>query len=60
MISTTDQVRALSLQHPCIYTMCFAVWTIFSIIGVQIKQQLWGSRIPSLVFWLEHQFSQVP
>jgi NNP family nitrate/nitrite transporter-like MFS transporter len=40
MVSTTDQVRALSLQHPCISPMCFAVWTIFSIIGVQIKQQL--------------------
>ncbi len=39
MVSTTDQVRALSLSTLA-FTVCFAVWTIFSIIGVQIKQQL--------------------
>ena len=23
------------------FTVCFAVWTIFSIIGIQIKQRAW-------------------
>ncbi|MCZ0963757.1 MFS transporter [Paracoccus benzoatiresistens] len=31
--------RALSLSTAA-FTVCFAVWTIFSIIGIQIKQQL--------------------
>jgi NNP family nitrate/nitrite transporter-like MFS transporter len=34
-----DQVQALWLSTIA-FTVCFAVWTIFSIIGVQIKQEL--------------------
>ncbi|WP_374298330.1 nitrate/nitrite transporter [Paracoccus sp. (in: a-proteobacteria)] len=34
-----DARRALSLSTTA-FTVCFAVWTIFSIIGIQIKQQL--------------------
>ena len=37
--STTDQARALSLSTIA-FTACFAVWTIFSIIGVAIKGEL--------------------
>jgi hypothetical protein len=37
--STTDQTRALSLSTIA-FTACFAVWTIFSIIGVAIKGEL--------------------
>ncbi len=39
MVSRNDQVRALSLSTTA-FTVCFAVWTIFSIIGVQIKEDL--------------------
>lgn len=35
----SQQVRALTLSTFA-FTVCFAVWTIFSIIGVQIKQNL--------------------
>ena len=35
----TDQHRALGLSTFA-FTVCFAVWTIFSIIGIQIKQDL--------------------
>jgi len=38
-VSTNDQHRALGLSTLA-FTVCFAVWTIFSIIGVQIKQDL--------------------
>ncbi len=38
-ISTTDQYRALGLSTFA-FTVCFAVWTIFSIIGVKIKGDL--------------------
>jgi len=34
-----QQTRALALSTIA-FTICFAVWTIFSIIGVQIKQEL--------------------
>src|SRR5512145_1301379 len=34
-----DQARALWLSTVA-FTVCFAVWTIFSIIGVQIKTDL--------------------
>jgi NNP family nitrate/nitrite transporter-like MFS transporter len=37
--SRTDQTRALSLSTIA-FTACFAVWTIFSIIGVAIKDEL--------------------
>ena len=37
-VSTADQGRALWLST--IATVCFAAWTIFSIIGVQIKEDL--------------------
>jgi NNP family nitrate/nitrite transporter-like MFS transporter len=37
--SSADQNRALWLSTIA-FTICFAVWTIFAIIGVQIKQQL--------------------
>jgi NNP family nitrate/nitrite transporter-like MFS transporter len=38
-ISTGDQGRALWLSTVA-FTVCFAAWTIFSIIGVQIKRDL--------------------
>lgn len=38
-ISTADQNRALALSTFA-FTACFAVWTIFSIIGVAIKKEL--------------------
>lgn len=38
-VSRTDQYRALGLSTFA-FTVCFAVWTIFSIIGVKIKQEL--------------------
>ncbi|GHE00818.1 major facilitator transporter [Defluviimonas sp. 20V17] len=38
-ITRPDQYRALGLSTFA-FTVCFAVWTIFSIIGVRIKQEL--------------------
>ncbi|MEX2481256.1 MAG: MFS transporter [Gammaproteobacteria bacterium] len=38
-VSSSDQNRALALSTIA-FTACFAVWTIFSIIGVAIKQEL--------------------
>ena len=38
-ISPSDQNRALWLSTLA-FTVCFAVWTIFSIIGIQIKNDL--------------------
>ncbi len=38
-IRAKDQYRALGLSTFA-FTVCFAVWTIFSIIGVSIKQEL--------------------
>ena len=38
-VSRSDQRRALSVSTVA-FTACFAVWTIFSIIGIQIKQEL--------------------
>jgi NNP family nitrate/nitrite transporter-like MFS transporter len=38
-VTKTDQYRALGLSTLA-FTICFAVWTIFSIIGVKIKQDL--------------------
>ncbi len=38
-VTRSDQYRALGLSTFA-FTVCFAVWTIFSIIGVQIKQDL--------------------
>ena len=38
-VSRSDQYRALGLSTFA-FTICFAVWTIFSIIGVKIKQEL--------------------
>lgn len=38
-ITHGQQTRALTLSTVA-FTVCFAVWTIFSIIGVQIKQNL--------------------
>ena len=38
-ISTADRNRALGLSTFA-FTVCFAVWTIFSIIGIKIKQEL--------------------
>ncbi|GGJ11644.1 nitrate/nitrite transporter [Neoroseomonas lacus] len=37
--SGSDQARALWLSTIA-FTVCFAVWTIFAIIGIQIKQEL--------------------
>ena len=39
MISKTDQTRALVLSTSA-FTICFAIWTIFSILGIQIKEDL--------------------
>lgn len=38
-VSPADQVRALGLNTVA-FTICFAVWTIFAIIGVQIKEDM--------------------
>ncbi len=38
-VSSSDQYRALGLSTLA-FTACFAVWTIFSIIGVRLQQQL--------------------
>ena len=38
-VTPGDQYRALGLSTLA-FTVCFAVWTIFSIIGVKIKQDL--------------------
>ena len=38
-VSRSDQNRALGMSTLA-FTVCFAVWTIFSIIGVRIKQDL--------------------
>ncbi|MCK0767473.1 MFS transporter [Chromohalobacter canadensis] len=38
-VTRPDQYRALTLSTLA-FTVCFAVWTIFSIIGVRIKQDL--------------------
>ncbi len=38
-VTKPDQYRALGLSTLA-FTVCFAVWTIFSIIGVRIKQEL--------------------
>ncbi|HHI69694.1 MAG TPA: NarK/NasA family nitrate transporter [Rhodobacteraceae bacterium] len=38
-VTKSDQYRALGLSTLA-FTVCFAVWTIFSIIGVKIKQEL--------------------
>jgi NNP family nitrate/nitrite transporter-like MFS transporter len=38
-VSSTDQSRALWLSTIA-FTVCFAVWTIFAIIGIQIKKDL--------------------
>ena len=38
-VTKSDQYRALGLSTLA-FTVCFAVWTIFSIIGVKIKQDL--------------------
>ena len=38
-VSANDQKRALAVSTVA-FTLCFAVWTIFSIIGIKIKQDL--------------------
>lgn len=38
-ISRSDQYRALGLSTFA-FTLCFAVWTIFSILGIRIQQEL--------------------
>lgn len=38
-VSSVDQTRALSLSTIA-FSVCFAVWTIFSIIGIKIQQDL--------------------
>ncbi len=38
-VTRRDEYRALGLSTLA-FTVCFAVWTIFSIIGVEIKQEL--------------------
>src|ERR1051325_3122792 len=39
IVSRSDQNRALWFSTVA-FTVCFAVWTIFAIIGIQIKQDL--------------------
>lgn len=39
MVTKSDRTRALSLSTFA-FTACFAVWTIFSILGIQIKDDL--------------------
>ena len=39
MTSKSEQTQALVLSTVA-FTVCFAVWTIFSIIGIQIKEDL--------------------
>lgn len=39
MVTKTEQTRALSLSTIA-FTVCFAIWTIFSILGIQIKEDL--------------------
>lgn len=43
-ISAKDQARALWVSTGA-FTICFAVWTIFSIIGVRIKEELGLSEV---------------
>ncbi|UEM18506.1 NarK/NasA family nitrate transporter [Skermanella mucosa] len=38
-VTTAQQTRALTLSTVA-FTVCFAVWTIFAIIGIQIKKDL--------------------
>jgi NNP family nitrate/nitrite transporter-like MFS transporter len=38
-VQRTDQLRALGLSTAA-FTVCFAVWTIFAIIGIQIQKNL--------------------
>lgn len=38
-VARSDQTRALALSTIA-FTACFAVWTIFAIIGVAIKKEL--------------------
>ena len=38
-ISTTKQNKALTVSTVS-FTACFAVWTIFSIVGIQLQEQL--------------------
>ncbi len=38
-VSKADQIRALGLNTVA-FTVCFAVWTVFAIIGVQIKEDM--------------------
>ena len=38
-VSKNDQLRALILSTVA-FTVCFAIWTVFSIIGIKIKQNL--------------------
>ncbi len=39
VVSTREQNRALGLSTTA-FTVCFAVWTIFAIIGIEIKSEL--------------------
>ena len=39
LVQRTDQLRALRLSTAA-FTVCFAVWTIFAIIGIQIQKDL--------------------
>ena len=38
-VSTSAQQRALWLSTSA-FTICFAVWTIFAIVGIEIKAEL--------------------
>jgi len=49
-VTIGQQSRALALSTVA-FTTCFAVWTIFSIIGIQIQKDLGLSETES-VCWL--------
>ena len=48
--ATAGQFRALWLSTIA-FTVCFAVWTIFAIIGMQIKEEPRTQRDRSSAFW---------
>ena len=61
MTTKTNQTRALTLSTLA-FTVCFAIWTVFSILGVQIKQDLglndtefglvsyvWSDHLPTIM-----------
>ena len=48
-VSTGAQSKALGLSTFA-FTVCFAVWTVFAIIGIEIKQELALSETQFVLF----------